>query len=179
MQRILFICHGNICRSTMAQCVMQDLVNRCGREGDFLIDSAATTNDEIGSSPHRGTVGKLREMGVPVVPHRARKVRREEISEWDLFVYMDDENERHLKGIFGDLPAGKFARLLAFAPGAGLVEKDGAVPPGAHEAKAVRAASDGVADVADPWFTGNFDDTYRDVLAGCSGLLDWCLEGKR
>ena len=179
MQRILFICHGNICRSTMAQCVMQDLVNRAGQQAYFLIDSAATTNDEIGSTPHRGTVGKLREVGVPVVPHRARKVRREECAEWDLFVYMDDENERHLKGIFGTLVEGKFARLLAFAPGAGLVGEDGAVLAGAHDAKAVRAASDAAADVADPWFTGNFDDTYRDVLVGCSGLLAWCEDGKR
>ncbi len=174
MQRILFICHGNICRSTMAQSVMQDLVRRAGREADFTIDSAATTNDEIGSTPHRGTVGKLREMGVPVVPHRARKVRREEYGEWDLLVYMDDENERHLRGIFGDDPEGKFVRLLAFAPGAGLVGDDGGLSDEAYDTAALRAASSAADDVADPWFTGNFDDTYRDVLAGCTGLLAWC-----
>lgn len=174
MYRILFICHGNICRSTMAQFVMQDLVNRAGCADGFVIDSAATTNDEIGHPPHQGTVCKLQQVGVPVLRHRARKVRCEEYDNWDLIVFMDDENDRHLRRIFGIDPDGKCVRLLAFAPGAGLVGEDGSVLSGAHEAAAVSHASVHAADVADPWFTGNFDDTYRDVLAGCTGLLAWC-----
>ena len=174
MHRILFICHGNICRSTMAQFVMQDLVTRAGMAADFVIDSAATTNDEIGSTPHHGTVRKLAEVGVPLVDHRARKVRRDEYGDWDLLVYMDDENERHLKRIFGGDPEGKFTRLLAFAPGGELLDAGGSVLPRAYDTAVLRAASDGAADVADPWFTGNFDETYRDVLAGCTGLLAWC-----
>lgn len=71
MHRILFICHGNICRSTMAESVMTELVRRAGRSGEFTIDSAATSFEEIGNPPHRGTVAKLREVGIPVVPHRA------------------------------------------------------------------------------------------------------------
>ena len=156
MYRILFICHGNICRSTMAQFVMQDLVNRAGCADDFVIDSAATTNDEIGHPPHQGTVCKLQQVGVPVI------------------VFMDDENDHHLRRIFGVDPDGKCVRLLAFVPGAGLVGEDGSVLPGAHETAAVSYASVHAADVADPWFTGNFDETYRDVLAGCTGLLTWC-----
>ena len=111
---------------------------------------------------------------MPVLPHRARKVRADEYDEWDLFVYMDDENERHLSRIFGGDPEAKCVRLLAFAPGAGLVGEDGKVLPDAQDARAIAQAGANAADVADPWFTGNFDDTYRDVLAGCKGLLTWC-----
>lgn len=106
--------------------------------------------------------------------HRARKVRRDEYADWDMLVYMDDENERHLQRIFGDDPEGKFIRLLAFAPGGELVDEGGSVLPRAYDEATLRSASDGAADVADPWFTGNFDETYRDVLAGCTGLLAWC-----
>ncbi len=173
MHRILFICHGNICRSTMAQFVMQDLVTRAGLSADFAIDSAATTNDEIGSGPHHGTVRKLAEVGVPLVEHRARKVRRDEYKAWDYLVFMDDENARHLHRIFGGDPEGKLVRLLAFSPGGELVDAEGSVLPHAHDAAVLKAASDKADDVADPWFTGNFDDTYRDVLAGCTGLLAW------
>ena len=86
ISRILFICHGNICRSTMAQFVMPDLVNKAGLADVLCVDSAATTNDEIGHPPHHGTVDKLKQVGVPVLPHRARKVRADEYDEWDLFV---------------------------------------------------------------------------------------------
>ena len=96
----MFVCHGNICRSTMAQFVMQDLVNRAGCADDFVIDSAATTNDEIGHPPHQGTVRKLQQVGVPVLHHRARKVRCGEYDNWDLIVFMDDENDHHLRRIF-------------------------------------------------------------------------------
>ena len=143
--RILFICHGNICRSTMAQFVMQDLVEKAGRADDFVIDSAATSTEEIGNPPHHGTVDKLRQVGVPVLSHRARQIRRADYDQWDLIVYMDAENARGLRRILGDDPQGKVSRLLDW--------------------------TDRPADVADPWYTGNFDATYRDVLAGCQALL--------
>ena len=92
MQRILFICYGNICRSTMAESVFTELVRRAGRAGEFVIDSAATSTEEIGNPPHHGTVAKLREVGIPVVAHRARQVRRAEYGDWDHIVYMDAEN---------------------------------------------------------------------------------------
>ena len=112
MQRVLFICHGNICRSTMAESVFTELVRRAGREAEFVIDSAATSTEEIGNPPHHGTVAKLREVGIPVVAHRARQVRRAEYGNWDHIVYMDAENARGLRRIFGDDPDGKITRLL-------------------------------------------------------------------
>ena len=146
MTKVLFICHGNICRSPMAEFVMKDLVAKAGLSDKFEIASAATSTEEIGNPPHRGTVAKLREVGIPVVAHRARQVRRAEYGDWDHIVYMDAENARDLRRIFGDDPDGKITRLL-----------DWTERPG---------------DVADPWYTGNFDATYRDVLAGCTAMLE-------
>lgn len=145
MTRILFICHGNICRSTMAQFVMEELARRAGREDEFVIDSAATSREEIGNPPHYGTVAKLREVGIPVGSHRSRRVRRDEYDQWDHIIYMDSENARGLSRILGGDPDGKVSRLL-----------DWTSRP---------------RDVADPWYTGDFDATYRDVLAGCEALL--------
>lgn len=144
--RILFVCHGNICRSTMAQFVMEELARRAGREGEFVIDSAATSSEELGNPPHRGTVRKLREEGIPVGEHRARRLRSEEYESWDHIVYMDAENAWGISRILGGDPDGKVSRLL-----------DWTSRPG---------------DVADPWYTGDFDATYRDVLAGCRALLE-------
>ena len=145
MHRILFVCHGNICRSTMAQFVMADLVRRAGRADEFVIDSAATSSEELGNPPHHGTVAKLRAEGVPVGTHSARRVRREEYDAWDHIIYMDAENARGLARILGGDREGKVSRLL-----------DWTARPG---------------DVADPWYTGDFDATYRDVVAGCEALL--------
>ena len=146
VHRVLFVCHGNICRSTMAESVFTELVHRTGRAGEFVIDSAATSTEEIGNPPHHGTVAKLREVGIPVVAHRARQVRRAEHGDWDHIVYMDDENARGLYRIFGKDPGRKISRLLDW--------------------------TDRPGDVADPWYTGNFDATYRDVLAGCTAMLE-------
>ena len=164
--RVLFVCHGNICRSTMAQFVFEDLVRRAGRKQDFVVDSAATSREEIGNAPHHGTVARLRRAGVPVGRHHARQVRRGEYADWDVIAYMDDENERGLRRIFGTNPSGglldpeeKVVKLLAF------VDDGGCLTP------APRSRHGRIRDVADPWYTGNFDDTYRDVLAGCRGLL--------
>ena len=145
MPRILFVCHGNICRSTMAQFVMAELARRAGRADEFVVDSAATSREEIGNPPHHGTVGKLREKGVPVGRHRARRVRRDEYGDWDHIVYMDAENAWGLSRILRGDPDGKVSRLL-----------DWTGRPG---------------DVADPWYTGDFEATWRDVLAGCEALL--------
>ena len=152
MTRILFICHGNICRSTMAQFVMEDLVRRAGREDEFVIDSAATSSEELGNPPHHGTVAKLRAEGVPVGRHRARRMRREEYDSWDHIVYMDAENARGLGRILGGDPDGKVSRLL-----------DWTVRP---------------RDVADPWYTGDFEATFQDVSRGCAGLLEHCRKSR-
>ena len=125
--------------------------------GKFSIDSAATSTEEIGELPHPGTLKKLREQGISTHAHHARQVRATEYGEWDLFVYMDRENLHGLESIFGGDPQKKFVRLLDFLP-----DDD------PRHGK----------DVADPWYTGNFDATYRDVVAGCRGLLSK-LEGER
>lgn len=96
----------------MAESVFTELVRRAGRAGEFVIDSAATSTEEIGNPPHHGTIAKLREVGIPVVAHRARQVRRAEYGDWDHIVYMDDENARALYRIFGKDPDGKISRLL-------------------------------------------------------------------
>lgn len=145
MTRILFVCHGNICRSTMAQFVMEELVRRAGREDEFEIDSAATSSEEIGNPPHPGTVRKLREKGIPVGRHRARRVRADEYGDWDHIIYMDAENAWGLSRILGGDPDHKVSRLLDW--------------------------TDRPGDVADPWYTGNFEATWRDVSAGCEALL--------
>ena len=145
MHRILFVCHGNICRSTMAQFVFADLVDRAGRAGEFAIDSAATSREEIGNPPHHGTVRKLRQAGVPVLEHRARQVARDEYNDWDLIIYMDASNERNLMRLLDGDPEHKCRKLMSYAGSS--------------------------RDVADPWYTGDFNATYRDVLAGCQGLL--------
>lgn len=145
MTRILFVCHGNICRSTMAQFVFEDLAHRAGRSGEFEVDSAATSAEELGNPPHPGTVAKLRREGIPVGRHRARRVRADEYGHWDHIIYMDAENARGLVRILGSDPEGKVSRLL-----------DWTGRPG---------------DVADPWYTGDFDATFRDVHDGCAALL--------
>lgn len=164
MQRILFICHGNICRSTMAESVMKYLVGKAGRADEFRIDSAATSMEEIGNPPHPGTVAALRAAGIPVAEHRARRMRAEEYGAWDRIIYMDEENRRGLERILRGSAAyaadggARLEKLLAYA-------SDGPLDP------TVRSRSGHVRDVADPWYTGNFDATFRDIMAGCRGLL--------
>ncbi len=150
MKKILFVCHGNICRSTMAESVFTDMVNGCGLSEKFEISSAATHADELGSPPHYGTREKLRERGIPLVPHRARLLTRADGAYYDYIIGMDAENLRHMQRILGDCRA-KICLLLDFTP-------------------RPRA-------IADPWYTGNFDETYRDVAEGCSALLSTLSEG--
>lgn len=145
--RVLFVCHGNICRSTMAQCVFTHMVKQQKIEEQFFIDSAATSREEIGNSPHYGTVGKLRQVGIPVIPHRAVQMTRQDYDSYDYLIGMDTANIRNMTRIAGGDPDGKIYKLLTFA-GSGR-------------------------DVADPWYTGDFDETYRDVVAGCEGFLEY------
>lgn len=143
MTKILFICHGNICRSTMAESVMTYLVN-LSNLGDVEIDSAATSREEIGNPPHPGTKAKLREMNIPCIPHRARQVTREDIEKFDLIICMDEALLQRMGRMFGKNE--KFVMLL-----------DSKSRP---------------LDIADPWYTGDFDRTFDDVWEGCNTLLD-------
>lgn len=147
--KVLMVCHGNICRSTMAESVMTYLVKEKGLEDRFYINSAATSREEIGNGPHYGTVNKLRSVGIPVVPHRAVQMTSEDYREYDYLIGMDTENIRNMNRISGGNPDGKIYKLMSFA-GSGR-------------------------DVADPWYTGDFDATYRDVNEGCRALLDYLI----
>ena len=145
MIKVLFICHGNICRSTLAQCLMQHWVNERGLEDQFEIDSAATSREEIGNGIHYGTVGKLRQMGIPVLPHRARQMTKADYEYYDYLIGMDTANIRNMQRIAGGDPDDKIYKMLSFA-GSGR-------------------------DVADPWYTGDFDATYRDISEGMTGFF--------
>ncbi len=149
---VLFVCHGNICRSTMAQSVMGHLVREAGEEGLWTVDSAATSTEELGNPPHPGTVAELARHGIPCVPHRARRMRADELDDWGLVVYMDGENLRGLRRILGPaaLDGGRVRPLLSFAD---------------------PAYARGRTDVADLRYTGDFGATFRDVREGCKGML--------
>ncbi len=140
MLKVLFVCHGNICRSTMAQSMFQDIVNKKGLSDKFEIDSAATSREEIGNGPHYGTIGKLREVGIPVVPHRARQMTRADYDKYDYLIGMDSYNVSNMTRIAGGDPDGKIYSMLSFA---GLNRS-----------------------IADPWYTDNFDETYNDLRIG-------------
>lgn len=146
MIKVLFVCHGNICRSTMAEMVLKHLVRERNIADCFYIDSAATSREEIGNGVHYGTRRKLAEVGIPCEDHRARQVTKKDYEKFDYLIVMDSNNVRNLNRIIGSDPDGKVYKLLDFTE-----------MPGAS--------------IADPWYTGNFDETYRDVLEGCEGFL--------
>lgn len=141
--RVLFVCLGNICRSPMAEAVLRELARR--RNKELTIDSAATSAEEIGNPVHRGTVQKLRAEQVPVPARRARQLTRADYAAFDWIIGMDSENIRDMLRMLGGDPEGKVRRLLDFS----------ARPR----------------DIADPWYTGDFDTTYADILEGCEAFL--------
>lgn len=150
MIKILFICHGNICRSTMAESVMTYLVNKRHLSDQFQIASAATSREEIGNGPHYGTVNKLRAVGIPVVPHRAVQMTKQDYYKYDYLIGMDDANIRNMTRIANGDPEHKIHKLLEYA--------------GSQRA------------IADPWYTGEFDVTYDDILEGCEAFLNFLTE---
>ena len=144
--KVLMVCHGNICRSTMCESVMTHLVKQSNLQHSIYINSAATSREEIGNPPHYGTVNKLRQEAIPVVPHRAVQMTKADYDEYDYLIGMDTANIRNMTRIAGGDSQGKIYKLLTFA-GSGR-------------------------DIADPWYTGNFDETYNDVVEGCKALLE-------
>lgn len=148
--KVLMVCHGNICRSTMCESVFTYMVKERHIDRLFEIYSAATSREEIGNGPHYGTVSKLRQAGIPVVPHRAVQMTKADYDYYDYLIGMDTANIRNMNRIAGGDPDGKIYKLLSFA-GIGR-------------------------DVADPWYTGDFEATYQDVVAGCEGFLQFLKE---
>ena len=144
MIKIMFVCHGNICRSPMAEFVLKDMVKKLGAEDKFYIRSSATSREEIGNPVHHGTRKILNEHGISADGKYAIQFTKQDYKEYDYILLMDSFNVCNLNRIIGSDSLGKVKKLLDFAGGG---------------------------DIADPWYTGNFDDTYRDVVAGCKGLL--------
>lgn len=146
MTRILFICHGNICRSPLAEFIMKALVKERGLEGDFEIASAATSREEIGNPLYPPAQRKLREHGIPFGLHAARQITRKDYIYYDQIVAMEAYNLRNLRPVVGSDPEKKVSLLMAYTQRPG--------------------------DVADPWYTGDFETAYQDILEGCRGLLE-------
>lgn len=146
MIKILFVCHGNICRSPMAEFVMKDLVHKQGLDDCFEIASAATSTEELGNRVHPGTQRKLAEHGISCSGKTARQVRRTDYDNYDYLICMDKYNVRNLNRMLGGDPENKISLLLEHA--------------GRND------------EVADPWYTGNFEVTWKDVLEGCTALIE-------
>ena len=142
MINILFICHGNICRSTMAEFYMKHIIAKAGLSASVY---AATSREEIGNDTHYGTKQKLDEMGIPYARRKARQVTLDDYHNFDYLIIMDENNGRNLKRIIGDDVDNKVYKAMSFV----------------GESR----------DVKDPWYTGNFDETYDDVSRSCDALL--------
>ena len=145
MIRILFICHGNICRSPMAEFVMKDIVKKAGRASEFQIDSAATSTEELGNPVYPPARRKLAEHGIGCAGKTARQLTHIDYDAYDLLIGMDEANIGHMRRICGGDSQGKIHKLLDYTRRGG--------------------------DVADPWYTGRFDVAYRDIYEGCTALL--------
>lgn len=174
MIRVLFICHGNICRSPMAEFMMKDLVKKAGLGGQFDVASAATSTEEIGNPVYPPARRKLAEHGIRCAGKTARQLRREDYRKYDLLIGMDWANIRSMGRICGGDPDGKIHLLMEYAN-----SRRGSPREPSEAGRVGRGDGRCFAEVADPWYTGDFDATWRDVEAGCRGLLDWLDEQGR
>ena len=145
MKKIMFVCHGNICRSPMAEFVFLDMIKKHGLSDKVTAFSSATSTEELGNDIHYGTKRILDKYGIPYRHREATQLSYSDYGRYDLFVGMDSANIRNMHRIFGADPEGKVVKLLD------LTDRHG--------------------DVADPWYTGNFEATYRDVCEGCEALI--------
>ncbi|MCQ2271094.1 MAG: low molecular weight phosphotyrosine protein phosphatase [Bacteroidales bacterium] len=145
MKKLLFVCHGNICRSPMAEFVMKKLVKEAGREADFEIDSAATSTEELGNPVYPPAKMKLAEHGISCKGKTARQMMRKDYDYYDMVIVMDHNNLRNLRFLIGEDTAHKVSMLMDY--------------------------TDRPGDVTDPWYTGDFEATWHDILEGCEALL--------
>ncbi len=152
VKKILFVCHGNICRSPMAEFIFRDMVEKAGRGKEFSVASAATSYEEIGNPVHPGTARVLDRHGISYRGKYAVHLEKDDYNKYDLLICMDSANVRNTLRIIGEDKEKKVHKLLEFAGSS--------------------------ADVADPWYTGNFDETYTDVMSGCRALLEY-LDGRK
>ena len=142
--RILFVCHGNICRSPMAEYVFKDIVKKAGREEEFCIASAAVSREAVGGDIYYDAKAALREHGIPFSKHRAHQVTEEEMRSYDLVIIMDESNRQYIKRMFGEKYREKVHLLMEYTG---------------------RSRS-----VSDPWYTDDYDTAIQDILAGCKAL---------
>ena len=145
MLGIMFVCLGNICRSPMAECIFVDMLEKCGAKGKVRVASAATSREEEGNGIYPPAARKLREEKVPVLLHFATPLTRDDYDRYDLFIGMEERNISAMRRIFGGDKDGKLMRLLD--------------------------CSDRPRDIADPWWTGDFDRAFRDIKEGCEALI--------
>ena len=146
MVKIMFVCHGNICRSPMAEFLMKDLVQKKGESQNFEIKSSATSSEELGNPVHYGTKGVLDRLGISCKGKYAVKLTASDYNKYDYFIGMDEYNRRNMLRIFGSDPQNKISCLMDY--------------------------TDNPREVADPWYTGNFTDTYNDVSEGVLALYE-------
>ena len=153
MKKIMFVCHGNICRSPMAEFILKDMVRRRGFAEDFVIESSATSTEEIwngvGNPVYPPAREELLSHGITCDGKRAVQLKKSDYDKYDLFIGMDSMNIRNMQRILGGDPEGKIRKLMEFT------ERGG--------------------DVADPWYSGRFDETWRNVYDGCEALLEYIL----
>ena len=157
MMRVMFVCHGNICRSPMAEFVFKDMVRKAGLEDGFVIASAATSTEEIwdgvGHPIYPPAKQEMRRRGIPFEERRAVLLRADDLDKYDLFVGMDNANIRNMHRILGAAGADKIYRLMDF--------------------------TDRPGEVSDPWYSDRFDIAYRDIYDGCQGLLKRILQNRK
>ena len=147
MKKILFVCLGNICRSPMAEFVMKDIVRKAGLEHEFEIASAATSTYEIGNPVYPPARQKLAEHGIDCKGKTARQITKRDYDYYDYIIAMDNSNISNLRKMFSNAPDGKFSMLMSYTS--------------CHS------------EVADPWYTRDFEATWKDVTEGCNALLEW------
>ena len=150
MLKVMFVCLGNICRSAMAECVMSHFVKERGLENEFVIDSAGTSDEEEGNDIYPPALRKLRAEEITVLPHRAKQLKLSDYGRFDLFLCAEQRNVTSAKFIFSGDKDGKVIRMLDFA--------------------------DEPRNIADPWWTGDFDKTYDDIVEACKSLLKYAEE---
>ena len=150
MTKIMFVCHGNICRSPMAEFIFKDLAAKAGREAEFFVASSATSDETVwngkGSRVYAPARAELEKHGISCEGKRSVRLCREDYEKYDLFVGMDGANVRNMRIMLGGDPEGKVHKLMEYTARGG--------------------------DVADPWYTDRFDIAYRDIYEGCSALLE-------
>lgn len=150
MIKVMFVCHGNICRSPMAEFVFRRMLERNYMLDKFCVASSATSREEIGNSVHRGTKKKLKEVGISCEGKKAVQLTRQDYESYDYILCMESYNIKNALRIVGKDTEGKIHRLLDY--------------------------STSPRDIADPWYTGNFDETYEDIMEGCSALLNYIIK---